>query len=170
MHQCARRGIGLSCEKHKNGANLYLKTHLRSGVAEAGGRAAVHRRGQFDGGCAEILRTGRHGLSRRAGDAGAAGGQPNLDCFRSYQIEPKEDGVGFDIYLLAEHRTTLSEYLADNAITHLCAVNLAMDLCSALVDLRAAGLVHRDVKPGNIYLNSQGHFVLGDLGIAKIEN
>lgn len=53
---------------------------------------------------------------------------PNLDCFRSYQIEPKEDGVGFDIYLLAEHRTTLSEYLADNAITHLCAVNLAMDL------------------------------------------
>lgn len=44
-----------------------------------------------------------------------------------------------------------------------------MDLCSALVDLRAAGLVHRDVKPGNIYLNSQGHFVLGDLGIAKIE-
>lgn len=44
---------------------------------------------------------------------------PNLDCFRSYQIEPKEDGVGFDIYLLAEHRTTLSEYLADNAITHL---------------------------------------------------
>lgn len=93
---------------------------------------------------------------------------PNLDCFRSYQIEPKEDGVGFDLYLLAEHRTTLNEYLADNAITHLCAVNLAMDLCSALVDLRAAGLVHRDVKPGNIYLNSQGHFVLGDLGIAKI--
>ncbi len=93
---------------------------------------------------------------------------PNLDCFRSYQIEPKEDGVGFDLYLLAEHRTTLTEYLADNAITHLCAVNLAMDLCGALVDLRAAGLVHRDVKPGNIYLNSQGHFVLGDLGIAKL--
>ena len=45
-----------------------------------------------------------------------------------------------------------------------------MDLCSALVDLRAAGLIHRDVKPSNIYLNSQGHFVLGDLGIAKIDD
>ena len=44
----------------------------------------------------------------------ALSASPNLDCFRSYQIEPKEDGVGFDIYLLAEHRTTLSEYLADN--------------------------------------------------------
>ena len=98
----------------------------------------------------------------------ALSASPNLDCFRSYQIEPKEEGVGFDIYLLAEHRTTLTEYLSDNALTHLSAVNLAMDLCSALVDLRAAGLVHRDVKPGNIYLNSQGHFVLGDLGIAKL--
>ena len=95
---------------------------------------------------------------------------PNLDCFRSYQIAPKEDGVGYDMYLLAEHRKTLVDYLSDNAMTKLCAVNLAMDLCSALIDLRAAGLIHRDVKPSNIYLNAQGHFLLGDLGIAKIDD
>ena len=95
---------------------------------------------------------------------------PNLDCFRSYQIAPKEDGVGYDMYLLAEHRKTLVEYLADNAMTKLCAVNLAMDLCSALIDLRQAGLIHRDVKPSNIYLSPQGHFLLGDLGIAKISD
>jgi serine/threonine protein kinase len=95
---------------------------------------------------------------------------PNIDCYRSYQIAPKEDAVGYDVYLLAEHRKTLVDYLAENAMTHVCAVNLGMDLCSALVDLRAAGLIHRDVKPSNIYLNSQGHFVLGDLGIAKIED
>jgi serine/threonine protein kinase len=95
---------------------------------------------------------------------------PNLDCYRSYQIAPKEDGVGYDVYLLAEHRKTLVEYLADNAMTHICAVNLGMDLCSALMDLRAAGLIHRDVKPSNIYLSSQGHFILGDLGIAKLED
>lgn len=94
---------------------------------------------------------------------------PNLDSYRSYQIEPKEEGVGFDVYLLAENRKTLGEYLADNAMTQLTAVNLGMDLCSALVDLRAAGLIHRDVKPSNIYLSSQGHFTLGDLGIAKID-
>ena len=99
----------------------------------------------------------------------ALSSSPNLDCYRSYQIEPKEDAVGYDVYLLAEHRKTLKDYLSDNAMTQLTAVNLGMDLCSALVDLRAAGLVHRDVKPGNIYLNSQGHFVLGDLGIAKID-
>lgn len=94
---------------------------------------------------------------------------PNLDCYRSYQIEPKEEEVGFDVYLLAEYRKTLNDYLSENAMTQLTAVNLGMDLCNALVDLRAAGLIHRDVKPSNIYLSSQGHFTLGDLGIAPIE-
>lgn len=32
------------------------------------------------------------------------------------------------------------------------------------------GAIHRDVKPSNIYLNAQGHFLLGDLGIAKIDD
>lgn len=93
---------------------------------------------------------------------------PNLACYRSYQIVPKEDAIGYDVYLLAEQRKTLVDYLSDNAMTHVCAVNLGMDLCNALIDLRASGLIHRDVKPTNIYLSPQGHFVLGDLGIAKI--
>ena len=79
----------------------------------------------------------------------------NLNSFRSYEIKPKEEGVGFDIYLLAEHRTTLEAYLAEHEISHSGAVNLAMDLCAALSEMRAAGLIHRDVKPANIYLNSQ---------------
>ena len=95
---------------------------------------------------------------------------PNLDCFRSYEIRPKEDGVGFDVFLLAEFRTTLEQYLLKTDITHTSAVNLAMDLCNALTDLREAGLIHRDVKPSNIYLSSQGHFMLGDMGLAKVED
>ena len=94
---------------------------------------------------------------------------PNLSSFRSYEIKPKEEGIGFDLYLLSEYRTTLETYLAEKSISHAGAVNMAIDLCSALSDLRTAGLIHRDVKPANIYLNEQGHFMLGDLGIASIE-
>lgn len=93
----------------------------------------------------------------------------NLCSFRSYEIKPKEDGIGFDIYLLSEYRTTLDRYLLTHSMTHLGAVNLAVDLCNALCDLRGAGLIHRDVKPANIYMNDQGHFMLGDLGTAEIE-
>ncbi len=94
---------------------------------------------------------------------------PNLDGFHSYEIKPKEDGVGFDVFLLAERKTTLETYLAETPMTQSSAVNLAMDLCNALADLRKAGLIHRDVKPGNIFL-SEGHFKLGDLGIAKMQD
>ena len=93
----------------------------------------------------------------------------NIESYRSYQIAPKENAVGYDVYLLAENRKTLLDYLDETPMTHLCAVNLGLDLCAALSDLREAGLVHRDVKPSNVYLNQQGHFVLGDLGIAKID-
>ena len=94
---------------------------------------------------------------------------PNIGCYRSYQIEPKEDGVGFEIYLLAEYRQTLSEVLAETPMTQSGAVNLGVDLCSALCSLREAGLIHRNVKPSNVYLSSSGHYLLGDLGIAKID-
>lgn len=93
---------------------------------------------------------------------------PNLSGFRSYEIKPKEDGVGFDVYLLAEYWTTLEQYRADTELTHAGVVNLAIDLCNALMELRQAGLIHRNVKPSNIYL-SQGHFMLGDMGIAPVE-
>ena len=100
----------------------------------------------------------------------ALSNSPTLACFRSYEIKPKEDSVGFDVYLLSEYRTTLEQYLAQNEISHAGAVNLAVDLCNALAELRAAGQVHRDVKPSNIYLGSQGHFMLGDMGIARIDS
>jgi len=99
----------------------------------------------------------------------ALASSPNLACFHSYEITPKEEGVGFDVYLLAEQRTNLDQYLAETSMTHAGAVNLALDLCNALNDLRQANLIHRDVKPGNIFLSSQGHFMLGDMGIAKID-
>jgi len=99
----------------------------------------------------------------------ALANSPNLDCFRSYEIKPKEEGVGFDVFLMSEYRNTLERYLTEHSMSRSGAVNLALDLCSALQELRTAGLVHRDVTPANVYLNSQGHFMLGDLGIAKIE-
>jgi len=48
------------------------------------------------------------------------------------------------------------------------AVTLLKNMLSALAALHGAGIIHRDVKPGNIYLNDAGDALLGDFGIAKI--
>jgi len=97
-------------------------------------------------------------------------GSPNVATYLGHQICPKDEGVGFEIYLLSEKWTTLVSYLSENAMTHLRALNLGLDLCSALCDLRTQGLIHRDVKPENIYLNGLNGFMLGDLGVACIDN
>lgn len=96
-------------------------------------------------------------------------GSTNFATYLGYQVCSKETGVGFEVYLLSEKWPTLVTYLHDNAMTHLKALNLGLDLCTALCDLRAHGLIHRDIKPENIYLNGLGGFMLGDLGVARID-
>lgn len=88
----------------------------------------------------------------------------------NYQIEPKDGGVGFDVYILYPLYAPLSDYLAASAITNLRAVNLGIDLCDALSTCREAGYLFANVKPENIFLMPSGRFLLGDLGLASVDD
>ncbi len=61
---------------------------------------------------------------------------------------------------------TLAEMLADGRPPPADGRRLLLEVARGLVDLHAAGIVHRDVNPGNILLGERGA-VLGDLGLAK---
>ena len=49
------------------------------------------------------------------------------------------------------------------------AVALVAELAEALAHAHAHGLVHRDVKPGNVLVRADGHALLTDFGVARDE-
>lgn len=48
-------------------------------------------------------------------------------------------------------------------------VTIGVELCGALESAHRAGVLHRDVKPGNIMVDGLGRAQLGDFGIARVD-
>lgn len=89
--------------------------------------------------------------------------------YENWQLCAKEDSVGFDVYMLSTYKYTLRKYLQHRPITHLAAVNLGLDICSALSTCRKAGYIYVDLKPNNIYVMDERNFCIGDLGFIRLD-
>ncbi|MEU6973477.1 serine/threonine-protein kinase [Kitasatospora aureofaciens] len=63
---------------------------------------------------------------------------------------------------------SLHEVLRDGPLTPSRAARIGLDVLGALQAAHSAGVLHRDVKPGNVLIRPDGSAVLTDFGIASL--
>lgn len=90
--------------------------------------------------------------------------------YKGFQIVPKEDATGYEVYLLAEYKRSIERHAAKRPFTHLDALNLGLDICSAFSACRRSGYIFVNLKPSNVYVNKNGEYKIGDLGFIKLSS
>lgn len=79
---------------------------------------------------------------------------------------PKEDGIGWDIYIKMELLQPLADALPAQ-IPEKTVIQVGKDICRALEICGKHNVIHRDIKPQNMFYSPNGDYKLGDFGIAK---
>ncbi len=87
-----------------------------------------------------------------------------------YQIIESDDSPYPWIVMELVRGTSLDVRLRDGALTPAEAARIGRGVLGALRAAHAAGVLHRDVKPGNVLLRSDGSAVLTDFGIAALND
>ena len=95
-------------------------------------------------------------------------GNSNIVSYEDHQIIAHEDDIGWDVLIRMELLTTFYDYSLDNEIDEMTVIRLGIDICNALELCEKNKIIHRDIKPDNIFVSSQGSFKLGDFGVARI--
>lgn len=79
-----------------------------------------------------------------------------------------EDRFGRDLYIRMELLKDLRHEIKENRIfSENEIIKIGCDICKALIICHSKGIIHRDIKPDNIFYSRDGNYKLGDFGISK---
>lgn len=94
-------------------------------------------------------------------------GNSNVVSFEDFKVVEYLDEIGWDISIRMEYLTSFMDYCTGKELTEKEVIKLGCDLAMALIYCRKLNIIHRDVKPENIFVSRFGDFKLGDFGIAR---
>jgi WD40 repeat protein len=105
-------------------------------------------------------------LRRFEGEARAVAALSHPNVLTVFDVGERQ-GEPYVVFELLEGET-LRERLRFGALPLRFAVELGVQVCRGLQAAHARGILHRDLKPGNVFLTSDGFVKILDFGLAKL--
>jgi serine/threonine protein kinase len=106
-------------------------------------------------------------LQRFRREAQAVGSLDHPNILPIYEVSESEDGLPFFSMKFAE-KGSLHENAASLRDEPRKCVQLMAKVAHAVEYAHSRGVLHRDIKPGNILLNDRGEPLVSDFGLAKL--
>jgi serine/threonine protein kinase len=105
-------------------------------------------------------------LAQRFKNEARAAGRLNHPNIVTIYDAGEEDGVLYIAMELLEGHT-LHALLAERRLPVERAIDIGRQICAGLQFAHSKGIIHRDIKPGNVIVASQGFVKITDFGIAR---
>jgi len=103
---------------------------------------------------------------RREARIGCTLSHPNITRAYAFEVDPAT-GVFFIVMELVNGHDLQSLLDQGHRVSVARAVSIAIDIVQALAYMHGQHLIHRDVKPGNILMTTEGQAKLSDFGLVK---
>ena len=94
-------------------------------------------------------------------------GNPNIVAIEDHDVLDREDMIGKIVVIRMELLETLEDYILTHTVTDKDILKMGLDILNALEDCEEKNVLHRDIKPQNVFVNRNKIFKLGDFSESK---
>ncbi len=108
--------------------------------------------------------------ARFLNEARSAGALDHPSLCSIYEVGETADGMPFLAMALYRGETLKARLTGEPRLTIAAALEIARQIVAGLAAAHRAGVVHRDLKPGNVMLLPEGGVKILDFGLAKVRD